>query len=124
MGRRRLVALGKIAVLIFIAVALQTLVVSHVTVLGLSVDLFVIFTVIVATSWGPLAGSIFGFAAGIAADIAYLESAWLAGARVRRDRILYRGAGWALRAQVRGLSSSTRWGLHSSPRCSSGCSPT
>jgi rod shape-determining protein MreD len=73
MGHGRLIGLGRVAALILIAVALQTLLVSHVTVLGLSVDLFVIFTVIVAASWGPLAGAIFGFAAGIAADIAYLE---------------------------------------------------
>jgi rod shape-determining protein MreD len=69
----RLIAIGKAAAVVLIAVALQTLVVSHVTVLGLSVDLFVIFTVIVATSWGPMSGAVFGFAAGIAADVAYRE---------------------------------------------------
>ena len=54
-----------------IAMALQVLVASQVTILGLSIDIFVIFTVIVAISWGPLAGSFFGFFAGIAADVAY-----------------------------------------------------
>jgi rod shape-determining protein MreD len=68
-----LIAAGKAAAVVLIAVLLQTLVVSHVTVLGLSVDLFLIFTVIVATSWGPLSGSVFGFVSGIAADIAYRE---------------------------------------------------
>ncbi len=67
----RLAAIGKAAALVGIAVALQVLVVSHITVLGLSIDLFAIFTVIVAITWGPLAGATFGFFAGIAADIAY-----------------------------------------------------
>ncbi len=73
MEQTRLIALGKGAAVVLIAIILQVLVVSHVTVLGLSIDLFVIFTVIVAASWGPMAGTIFGFAAGIAADVAYRE---------------------------------------------------
>lgn len=71
MDQTRLIAIGKAAAVILIAVALQVLLVSQVTVLGLSIDLFVIFTVIVASSWGPLMGAVFGFAAGIAADTAY-----------------------------------------------------
>jgi rod shape-determining protein MreD len=59
--------------LVAIAMVLQTLVASHVTILGISIDLFLIFTVIVALSWGSLAGAVFGFVAGIAADIAYFE---------------------------------------------------
>jgi rod shape-determining protein MreD len=69
----RLIAVGKAAAVVLIAVALQAMLVSQVTILGLSIDLFVIFTVIVATSWGPLLGTVFGFAAGIAADVAYRE---------------------------------------------------
>jgi rod shape-determining protein MreD len=69
----RLIAVGKAASIVVIAVALQTLVVSHVTVLGLTVDLFVIFTVIVATTWGPLSGAVFGFLSGLAADVAYRQ---------------------------------------------------
>lgn len=71
--RARLVAVGRVVALVVIAMVLQTLVVSHVTILGISIDLFLIFTVIVALSWGSLAGAVFGFAAGIAADIAYFE---------------------------------------------------
>jgi rod shape-determining protein MreD len=56
-----------------VAMLLQTLVASHVTILGISIDLFLIFTVIVALCWGSLAGAVFGFVAGIAADIAYFE---------------------------------------------------
>ncbi len=71
--RARLVAIGRVAALVLIAIALQTLVASHITVLGISMDLFLIFTVIVAMSWGSLAGAMFGFVAGLAADIAYME---------------------------------------------------
>lgn len=71
MDNERLRAVGKAAGVILVAVALQVLVASHVTILGLSIDIFVIFSVIVAISWGPLAGAFFGFFAGIAADVAY-----------------------------------------------------
>jgi rod shape-determining protein MreD len=71
--RARLIAIARVISLVVIAMLLQTLVVSHVTILGISVDLFLIFTVIVALSWGSLAGAVFGFMAGIAADIAYFE---------------------------------------------------
>jgi rod shape-determining protein MreD len=73
MGSRWIRPAGRVALLILIAVALQTLVFSHVTILGMTVDLFLIFTVLVAVSWGSLGGAVFGFAAGIAADVAYLE---------------------------------------------------
>jgi rod shape-determining protein MreD len=72
-GRGRAKTVVKVVLLVMIAVALQTLLVSHVTVLGVGADLFLIFTVMVAISWGSLAGAVLGFGAGIAADIAYLE---------------------------------------------------
>lgn len=71
MDNPRLKYVGKAAAIVGIAVALQVLVASHFTVLGLSIDLFAIFTVMVAITWGPLPGSVFGFLAGIAADVAY-----------------------------------------------------
>lgn len=73
MGQSRLAGLARVAALIFVAMALQTLVASQVSVLGLTMDIFVIFTVIVAASWGPLPAAVFGFFAGLAADIAYRE---------------------------------------------------
>ena len=73
MERARLIAIGRVVALVAIAMVLQTLVASHVTILGISLDLFLIFTVIVAMSWGSLPGAVFGFIAGIAADIAYFE---------------------------------------------------
>jgi rod shape-determining protein MreD len=71
MENDRLKAVGRAVAVIAIAMALQVLVASHFTILELSIDLFVIFTVLMAISWGPLAGASFGFFAGIAADVAY-----------------------------------------------------
>jgi len=65
--------IGKVVLLVIVAVALQILVVSRVTVLGVSADLFLIFTVIMAITRGPTGGAVFGFFAGLAADIAYLD---------------------------------------------------
>jgi rod shape-determining protein MreD len=70
--RRQLISAGKVALLVVIAVALQVLIVSHVTVLGVSADIFLIFTVMMAISRGPTGGALFGFFAGLAADVAYL----------------------------------------------------
>lgn len=68
-----MLALGKAALLIVIAVALQTLIVSRVSVLGVTADLFLIFTVVVAISRGSMYGALFGFFAGVVADIAFLQ---------------------------------------------------
>lgn len=73
MGRRRLIAVGKVLLLLVIAVALQTLIVSRVSVLGVTADLFLIFTVVVAMGRGSLEGAIFGFFAGLIADIAFFQ---------------------------------------------------
>jgi rod shape-determining protein MreD len=70
-GRKRLIAIGRVAMVILIAAVLQTLVASQVTILGISIDLFLVFTVMAAIAWGPLGGAVFGFAAGVAADISY-----------------------------------------------------
>jgi len=72
-GGKRLIAIGKAALLVVIAVALQVLVVSRVSVLGVTADLFLIFTVVVAISRGSMWGAIFGFLAGLVADIAFME---------------------------------------------------
>jgi rod shape-determining protein MreD len=72
-NRRRLVTVGKTALLLVVAIALQTLLISRISVLGISADLFLIFTVIVAISRGSMDGAIFGFCAGVVADIAYFQ---------------------------------------------------
>jgi len=73
MARRRLGAVGKVVLLLVIAVALQTLIVSRVSVLGVTADLFLIFTVVVAMGRGSMEGALFGFFAGLVADIAFFQ---------------------------------------------------
>lgn len=73
MAGRRVIALGRAILLLVIAIALQTLVVSRISVLGVSADLFLIFTVVVAISKGSLQGAVFGFCAGVVADVAFLQ---------------------------------------------------
>jgi rod shape-determining protein MreD len=65
--------LGKVILVLVFAVLLQTLLISHVSVLGVTADLFLIFTVLVAVSRGSLEGAVFGFFAGLVADIAYYQ---------------------------------------------------
>jgi len=69
----RLRAVGKALLLLVVAVVLQTVLISHVSVLGVTADLFLILTVAVAMARGPLYGAVFGFIAGLGADIAFLE---------------------------------------------------
>ncbi len=73
MNRRGLVVLGKVVGLFVIAVALQVLIVSRVSVLGVTADLFLVMTIVLGMGRGSLTGALFGFAAGIVADIAYLQ---------------------------------------------------
>jgi rod shape-determining protein MreD len=73
MGRNEFIAVGKVVLLLAFAVVLQTVLLSHVSILGVTADLFLIFTVIVAVTRGSLAGAVFGFFAGLVADIAYYQ---------------------------------------------------
>jgi rod shape-determining protein MreD len=71
--RKELVIAGKVLLLLIIAVVLQTVLLSHVSILGVTADLFLILTVIIAVSRGSLPGAVFGFFAGLVADIAYYQ---------------------------------------------------
>jgi len=73
MGRREMVALGKVVLLLILAVLLQVLLISRVSVLGVTADLFLVLTVVVAVSRGSMEGAIFGFFAGVAADLAFFQ---------------------------------------------------
>jgi rod shape-determining protein MreD len=73
MGRKQLIAAGKVVLLLVFAVILQTVLLSHIRVLGVTADLFLILTVVVAVSRGSLEGAVFGFFAGLVADIAYYQ---------------------------------------------------
>jgi rod shape-determining protein MreD len=73
MGRKELIIIGKVFLLLTFAVILQTVLLSHISILGVTADLFLILTVIVAVSRGSLEGAVFGFFAGLVADIAYYQ---------------------------------------------------
>ncbi len=73
MNRRNLIVLGKALLLFVVAIALQTLIVSQVSVLGVTADLFLILTIVIAIGRGSLTGPLFGFAAGLMADIAFMQ---------------------------------------------------
>jgi rod shape-determining protein MreD len=72
-NRKSLIAVGKVVLLLVIGALLQTLIVSRVSVLGVTADLFLIFTVVIAMSKGSLYGAISGFVAGLLADIAFMQ---------------------------------------------------
>jgi rod shape-determining protein MreD len=69
----RLIAVGKVVLLLAIAVALQTLLISRVSILGVTADLFLVFTVVVALCRGSMHGAVFGFVAGVVADVAFIQ---------------------------------------------------
>jgi len=73
MGRSQLIVIAKVVLLLAFAVVLQTVLLSQINILGVTADLFLILTVIVAVSRGSLQGSVLGFFAGIIADIAYYQ---------------------------------------------------
>lgn len=73
MGRERFLQLGRLALLLAAAVFLQTVVGSQLSFLGVSPDVFVILVVLVAVSSGSMTGSVYGFVAGITADMVFLD---------------------------------------------------
>lgn len=104
MGRRRLIVVGKVLLLLVIAIALQTLIVSRVSVLGVTADLFLIFTVVVAMGRGSMEGAIFGFFAGLIADIAFFQPL---GVRA----LIYVLAGYFVGMFVARFGMMTPWGV-------------
>ena len=104
MGRSRLVWVGKVVLLLVVAVALQTLIISRVSVLGVTADLFLIFTVVVAAGRGSMDGAIFGFFAGLIADIAFFQ---ILGVR----SLIYVLAGYFVGMFVARFGTMTPWGV-------------
>lgn len=104
MNLKRFLAVGRVLLLLVIGVALQTLVVSRISVLGVSADLFVILTVVVAIGWGSMHGAIFGFCAGLTADVAFMETL---GAR----SLVYVLAGYFVGMLAYRFGSVNPWGV-------------
>jgi rod shape-determining protein MreD len=73
MRRKELVWAGKVALLIVIAVILQILVISRISVLGVTADLFLVLTVLVGLGAGALQGALFGFFAGVVHDTIFFQ---------------------------------------------------
>lgn len=73
MRRKELAWVGRALLLLVIALILQTMLVSRISVLGVTADLFVILTVIIGLNRGSLEGAIFGFFAGIAHDTIFFQ---------------------------------------------------
>lgn len=63
----------KLAGLLVLAVAVQAVLTSHFVLLGVTADLFLILTVLVGITRGSLSGAVFGFAAGILADVIFMD---------------------------------------------------
>jgi len=74
MRNKGLVSAGKAVLLFAIAVILQTMVVSRISVLGVSADLFLVLTVIVGLGLGSLEGALFGFFAGVVHDTIFFQT--------------------------------------------------
>lgn len=70
--RRRLLELLRLAVLLMLGVALQSIFSSRVQILGVTADFFLTFTVFVGLAHGPVVGMVYGFASGLLADIVFL----------------------------------------------------
>lgn len=104
MTRRRLIAVGKVVLLLVIAIALQTLVISRVSILGVTADLFLVFTIVVALSRGSLDGAVFGFVAGVVADVAFMQPLGL-------RALVYVLAGYFVGMLVSRFGSVNPWGV-------------
>jgi rod shape-determining protein MreD len=59
--------------LLLVGIALQTIVSARLAIFGVSPDLFLLLVVAVAIARGSLTGAVFGFAAGLVADIIFLD---------------------------------------------------
>jgi rod shape-determining protein MreD len=103
-GRTQLIAIGKGALLLTIAVVLQVVLASQVSVLGVTSDLFLIFTVVAAIAWGSMEAAIFGFVSGVVADIAFME---LTGLR----SLVYVVTGYFVGMLVLRLGRVSPWGV-------------
>lgn len=70
---RRAFEVVRLAALLVLAVVLEAVLTSHVRVLGVTVDVFIMFAVLVGASRGPVTGMLFGFACGLTADVVFLQ---------------------------------------------------
>ncbi len=73
MDREHLIAWGRLALLLVFAVVMQTVAASQLSFLGVTADVFLILVVLVAVGSGSTTGLVFGFVAGLTADVIFLD---------------------------------------------------
>lgn len=101
---KRAIAVGKVLLLFVIGVALQVLVVSRVSILGVTADLFLILTVVVAISRGSMEGALCGFFAGLFASVAFFQPLGM-------HSFIYVLAGYFVGMFVSRLGTVTPWAI-------------
>jgi rod shape-determining protein MreD len=93
---------AKLGLLLLLVVALQAVLTSRFSVLGVTADLFVVAVVLVSLSHGSFTGAVFGFSAGLLADVVYLD---IVGVRA----LLYLLAGLAVGRFMEHYGPVTGW---------------
>lgn len=73
MLRSALLHIGRLGLLVLIAVAVQAVLSVRLPLLGVSPDVFILVVALVAVGEGSLRGSVFGFVMGLVADVVFLE---------------------------------------------------
>lgn len=68
-----LATVSRLTLVLLATVALQTVLSARLTVLGVTPDLFIVLAVLVGLDRGSLIGAVFGFAAGLVADLVFLD---------------------------------------------------
>lgn len=101
-ARHTFLGAARLAGLLVLAVALQAVLVSRFTLLGVTVDLFVILTVLVGLTRGSLMGAVFGFLVGLVADVVFFDPIGL-------HALIYLGAGYAVGRYAEWLPPFSAW---------------
>lgn len=102
MIRERLIETGRYVLLVLLAVFLQSVFASQLPLLGVRADVFVITVVLVAVGAGSTTGLVFGFIAGLTADVVFLEP-------VGTRAFMYLLAGYGVGRYVEEFGLASAW---------------
>lgn len=100
--RPQLLEIVKLALMVLVAVAVQAALISRLTILGVTADLFLILVVLVGVSRGAVTGMVFGFLVGLTADVVFLDPVGL-------RTLVYLAAGFAVGRYVEELGLASAW---------------
>ncbi|NLT35040.1 MAG: rod shape-determining protein MreD [Gaiellales bacterium] len=103
-GRRIAAGIARLVGLLVLAVALQAILTSRFTLLGVTADLFVILTVLVGLTRGSLIGGVLGFVAGLLADMVFLDPIGL-------HALIYLVTGYAIGRYAEWLPPLSAWAV-------------